>query len=106
MTSLTGSHSGSKSAKKVSFSIFLFLRRNEKNKHGFESYRGKCFQFDLNNETILVIFTHCGLSIIDNGKKKVKWQVDEDLIFYNKGHISQRLKIAQKVAFNIATFTF
>jgi len=60
----------------------------------------------LNNETILAIFTHCGLSIIDNGKKKVKWQVDEDLIFYNKGHISQRLKIAQKVAFNIATFTF
>ena len=54
----------------------------------------------------MAIFTHCGLSIIDNGKKKVKWQVDEDLIFYNKGHISQRLKIAQKVAFNIATFTF
>jgi len=89
--------------KKSHFQIFDFLRRK---KTWVRILPREMFSIDLNNETTLAIFTHCGLSIIDNGKKKVKWQVDEDLIFYNKGHISQRLKIAQKVAFNIATFTF
>ena len=43
MTSLTGSHSGSKSAKKSHFQIFDFLRRNEKKNMGSNPTEGNVF---------------------------------------------------------------